>query len=91
LSTDCSNFSELVWPRQKEEGPEVRCDFFKGSQEREENVKGNSQEKRGDEDGQEEGGQGKSKMLKLVLKHLVVISLFLLILLITWHRLDIIT
>jgi hypothetical protein len=30
-------------------------------------------------------------VLKLVLKHLVVISLFLLILLITWHRVDIIT
>jgi hypothetical protein len=32
-----------------------------------------------------------SVLLKLVLKHLVVISLFLLILLITWHRVDIIT
>jgi hypothetical protein len=32
-----------------------------------------------------------SIVLKLVLKHLVVISLFLLILLITWHRVDIIT
>jgi hypothetical protein len=30
-------------------------------------------------------------VLKLVLKHLVVILLFLLILLITWHRVDIIT
>jgi hypothetical protein len=34
--------------------------------------------------------QGKC-LLKLVLKHLVVISLFLLILLITWQRVDIIT
>jgi hypothetical protein len=63
LAIDCSNYSELVWPRQTESGPEVQRDFFKGSPTGEEIVYGKRlEEKRECKDGQEEGGQGKSKI-----------------------------
>ena len=62
LATDCSNFSELVWPRQTEPGPETQK-VFKGSPTGEEIVNGkNSEEKGGNKDGQKEDGQGKSKI-----------------------------
>ena len=58
LANDCSNYSELVWPREKGTEFEVRCDFFEGSQEREETVYGFQGEIQGENtDGQEEGGQ----------------------------------
>ena len=61
LATDYSNYSELVWPRSKEQGPEVFSDFFKGSPAGEEIVQAKSQKERGYKDSQEEGRQGKAK------------------------------
>ena len=58
LTTDCSNYSELVWPREKGTELEVRCDFFKGSSREEEIIYGVQGETQGKTtDGQEEGGQ----------------------------------
>ena len=58
LANDCSNYSELVWPREKGSETEVRSDFFDGPSKRETKVYGsNVQEKRRGKDCQEEDGQ----------------------------------
>ena len=62
LANDCSNYSELVWPRQTGSEIEVRRDFFEGSPSGEENIYGVQGETQGKTtDGQEEGGQEEAK------------------------------
>src|SRR5271169_900274 len=61
LATDYSNYSELVWPRQKEQDPEVRCDFFEGSPKGKAKAEGNPQKEIGGNGCQEEGGSWEAK------------------------------
>ena len=62
LANDCSNYLELVWPREKGIETEVRTLLFEGSPQRETKVYGsNVQEKGRDKDCQEEDGQRKAK------------------------------
>ena len=62
LANDCSNYSELVWPRQKGIETQVRPLFIEGSSTEESKVSGYFiKEKRRSKDCQEEDGQGKAK------------------------------
>jgi hypothetical protein len=64
LAKDYSNYSELVWPREKEAGPQIQQAIFVGAQverQGQKSVQAISQEKGGNTDRQEEDGKGKAK------------------------------
>ena len=64
LANDCSNYSELVWPRQKETGPQSQQCIFIGAQierQGQESVSTELQKEGEYTDRQEEAGQGKAK------------------------------
>ena len=63
LAKDCSNFSELVWPREKETEFEIQHGFFVGAQIERQGQKSviAISEKRENKDRQEEDGQEKAK------------------------------
>jgi hypothetical protein len=61
LANDCSNFSELVWPREKGFETQVRPLFIEGSSKGKTKVSGSVEEKRRYTDCQEEDGQGKAE------------------------------
>ena len=62
LSSDCSNYLELVWPREKGAEFEIRRNFIEGFPIGKETVYGIQGETQGkNTDGQEEGGQEKAE------------------------------
>ena len=61
LANDCSNYSELVWPRKKGSEIQVQPILLEGSPSGESKVYGNVKEKERRTDCQEEDGQGKAE------------------------------
>ena len=61
LANDCSNYTELVWPRKKGDETQVRPLLLEGSPTGENKVYGNVEEEKRRTDCQEEDGQGKAE------------------------------